>query len=153
MAEDCKALKKKIIDECRATLSKKIVLIENELGFLSQSIAEDTKSSAGDKYETSREMANLEKGKLQSQTQAFNKALVTLEALPNNCDGSIKHGCLIKTDSKRILIAVSLGEIIIDQLTVLVISPIAPLAQLFIKSRVGDSVSFNKVDYHIDSVC
>ncbi len=64
MAENCKELKEKIIKECKAILSKKLELIEVELGHLSQSIAEDTKSSAGDKYETSREMANLEKGKL-----------------------------------------------------------------------------------------
>jgi hypothetical protein len=153
MAENCKELKEKIIKECKAILSKKLELIEVELGHLSKSIAEDTKSSAGDKYETSREMANLEKGKLQSQTQGFNKALATLGALPKKNDEIIKHGCFIKTDRKRILIAVSLGEIKIDQTTVLVISPAAPLAQLFISSKVGDSVSFNKVDYHIESLC
>jgi hypothetical protein len=150
---DCKKLKELLLTECKNILLKKLEIIAQELKHLSQAIAEDTKSSAGDKYETSREMANLEKGKLQSQSSGFNKSLSVLNSLPLSASKKIGHGSLIQTEKAWIYIAVSLGQVFISEKEVLVISPAAPLAQLMSGRGKEDSINFRDNNYQIVSIC
>jgi transcription elongation GreA/GreB family factor len=135
-------LKEKIITHCTEVYQQKLLIINNELKHLSQAIADDTKSSAGDKYETSREMANLEKAKLQAQVLGFNKSLTTLRSLPGATSGNFDLGSLVKTDNEWIFLAVSLGQVEVEGENVLVISPMAPLAQLMMGKEEGETVEF-----------
>ncbi len=150
---DCTDLRSKIIERCRDILQKKLLIIDDEIKHLSQAIAEDTKSSAGDKYETGREMANLEKEKLHVQALGFNKSLSALSQLPNNVSAKIATGSLIKTNKDWIHISISLGPLEIDGKKVLVISPMAPLAQLLIGHEKGNTASFREEKYEIIDIC
>jgi hypothetical protein len=145
-------LKEKIIAHCREILEQKLAIINKELEHLSQAIADDTKSSAGDKYETSREMANLEKGKLQAQVLGFGKMLATLGALSMATSDKVEAGSLIKTDKEWIFLAVSLGQIEVADKTILAISPVAPLAQLMMDKKEGVVIAFRNIKYNLISI-
>ncbi len=120
---------------------------------MSEAIAEDTKSSAGDKYETSREMANLEKEKLHAQALGFKNSLASLSALPQSLSAKVDIGSLIQTNKEWIHLSISLGQLDVDGEKVLVISPLAPLAKLIMGKEKGETVTFRNINYQIVNIC
>ena len=150
---NCSKLKEKIIEHCIDIFQQKLLVVNDELKHLSAAIAEDTKSSAGDKYETGREMANFEKEKLYAQALGFKNSLATLGALPESVSKKIDIGSLIKTDREWIHLSISLGQLAVDGEEVLVISPLAPLAQLMMGSVEGEAITFRSNNYQIISIC
>ncbi|MEN8248598.1 MAG: hypothetical protein ABFS32_06675 [Bacteroidota bacterium] len=150
---NCKDFKLKILDTCKNEILDKLTIIEKELKYLHYDIAEDTKSSAGDKFETSREMANAEVDKLQSQVFTMNKSMTMLNTIPLEPKPDIGLGSLFRTENSWIFISVSLGQLKIETENILVISPSAPLAKQFIGKIANDEVSFNGNSYFIKHVC
>ena len=149
----CSELKGKIIEHCIDIFQRKLLIINDELKHLSEAIAEDTKSSAGDKYETGREMANLEKEKLHAQALGFKNSLASLKALPERISTKIDIGSLIKTKNEWIHLSISLGQLEVAGEKVLFISPLAPLAKLIMGKEIGETVTFRKNNYQIIDIC
>ena len=141
-----------VIEECTKILKDRISAIELELKFLLKDIAEDTKSSAGDKYETSREMANIERGKQESQLAITRKSLNILKNARQTKKEIIAGGNLIRTDKNWIFLSISLGPVTVNNEVVLVITPLSPLGSSFIDLRPGEIVKFNKQDYTIEAI-
>jgi hypothetical protein len=148
----CSELKENIIAHCKDIFQRKLLLVNEELKHLSAAIAEDTKSSAGDKYETSREMANLEKEKLHGQALSFKNSLTSLSILPQSSSTKIVLGSLIKTNREWIYLSISLGQLEVEGENVLVISPLAPLARLLMDKQKGETVTLRDNNYHILSI-
>jgi len=149
----CSELKEKIIAHCSGIFQRKLSVVNDELKHLSEAIAEDTKSSAGDKYETSREMANLEKEKLHVQALGFKNSLASLSVPPPSPSARIDVGCLIKTNREWIYISISLGQLDVAGEDVLVISPLAPLARQLMGKEKGETVTFRSNNYQIINIC
>ncbi len=136
--------KKAIIDKCRAEIIAKKEAIEQEMEKLKVSLGAETKSSAGDKYETSREMMNQEKGKLQSQMAVLNQQLETLSKINISIKNQIVGlGSIVRTTSALYFISISYGKITIGEDQVFMISAITPLAQQMINKKEGEEVSWN----------
>ena len=149
----CSELKGKIVEDCYDIFQQKLVIINDELSHLSEAIEEDTKSSAGDKYETGREMANLEKEKLHIQALGIKNSLAALTAPPKSISSKIDVGSLIQTNKEWIHLSISLGQLEVDGESVLVISPMAPLAQLMMGKEKGETVTFRDNAYQIVGIC
>ena len=150
---DCSELKGKIIEHCTDIFQRKLLIINDELKHLSQAVEEDTKSSAGDKYETGREIANLEKEKLHVQALGFKNSLATLSNLPQSTSAKIDMGSLIQTNKEWIYLSISLGQLAVEGEEVLVISPLAPLARLLMGKENGETVTFRSNNYKIINIC
>ena len=146
-------LKSQIIAQCREILEGKIKALESELHLLALDIAGDTKSSAGDKYETSREMANIEIGKLTDQLLENKNSLGRLLNLKPGSQKTVQAGSLVKTETALIFIAISLGLLERAGSKVMVISPNAPLAQALLGAKPGATVFFNNRPYLVQEVC
>jgi hypothetical protein len=150
----CLEFKHLILNECKNKVLEKLDILEKELKYLAHDLAKDTKSSAGDKYETGREMTNTEINKLQTQVYSMNKSLVILNnTFSNTVLDKVALGSLIKTDTNWIFLAVSLGPIKVNGKHIMVISPAAPLAQILLGKGIKDKVSFNKDVYQIIDIC
>ncbi len=129
-----------------------IELIEMRITANTQSIANaqaaanvEEKSSAGDKYETSRAMSHLEKDMHARQLAANRMELAALSGL----DGVSLYiegakGSLVTCADCSFFIAAGLGKINFEGRDVYLISPDAPLAALLFKKRAGDGILFNK---------
>lgn len=150
---DCKKIKSKIIAHCKALLEDKVLLMEQELKLLAQDVAGDTKSSAGDKFETGREMTNAEREKIFEQVILIKKQLELLSGIENNNTNTVGYGNLVETDRALIFISISLGIVEFDTQKVMVISPLSPLAQALTDAKTGESPIFMKVTYKIKSIC
>lgn len=137
-------MKKSIIEKCKAEIIAKKDAIDQEMENLKISLGAETKSSAGDKYETSREMMNQEKGKLQSQMAVLNQQLETLSKININ----IKHekvglGSIVKTSAANYFISISYGKVSDGKDDIFMISAITPLGQQMINKFPGDEIIWN----------
>ena len=150
---NCKTLKKKLLAQATEDVQAKLDMLVAEMDHLGKVIEEDTKSSAGDKYETSREMANSEREKLYLQIEESRKSLALLNTLSLDKPKVIGLGSLVKTNREWIYIAISLGQVKLGEDKVLVISPVTPLGQEFINKGKGETVSFNRKLYKILGIC
>ncbi|MBL4625636.1 MAG: GreA/GreB family elongation factor [Flavobacteriales bacterium] len=109
-----------------------------------QSANSDTKSSAGDKHETSRAMAMLEKDRAAGQLNEANKLKQILIQIniKNQCE-KVGLGALVKTNSGLFYFSVGVGKIVVKNEIIFCISLASPLGQVLVGKRQGESVSFN----------
>jgi transcription elongation GreA/GreB family factor len=114
---------------------------------------EETKSSAGDKYETARAMSQLEKDMLARQLAENKKELAAMMELETEGDHEIaRAGSLVSCKDMDFFILGGLGKMVFQDVTVFVISPNAPLAQSLMGKRTGDSFLFNRQTMEIREI-
>ena len=116
---------------------------------------EDTKSSAGDKYETAREMASQSIRQLQQQVQIVTEQLAILERLdPDKLPVSEKiiHGSLIETESGWYYLTIAFGKHETEGKTIFVLSPQSPLGKELLTKAANETVTFNGKNLQIMKV-
>lgn len=103
----------------------------------------DTKSSMGDKYETSREMMQQEITRIQNQ---LNEVLIqqevfsTLKVIENT---TISRGSYVETTMGNFCISVSFGEIVFENKKIFVLSTHTPLAKILVGKSENDTFEMN----------
>jgi transcription elongation GreA/GreB family factor len=132
---------------------ERITRLKIEIKKTQSSANEETKSSAGDKYETGRAMAQLEIEKnttqlreaerLQGMLQAIHKDLVSEIIIP---------GSLVTTSNGMFYISISIGLIEIDKTPYFIVAPDSPIGKLFMGKKVDDTVSWNSNVYAIQTI-
>lgn len=118
-----------------------------------QSANEETKSSAGDKYETGRAMAQLEIEKNTIQLGEAKKLKQVLDQISTDRETAIVAlGSVVFTNQGNFFIAISAGQFVIDSKTYFALSPNSPIGLKLIGLQVHDSFSFNKKEYQISNI-
>ena len=121
---------------------------------LREALTKDSKSSAGDKYETSRAMTHLEQEKLLQQQQVFKQMKARLSSLdPEHTHKEIGFGSLVETSHGWYFFSIAIGEIVFDQTPVFVLSNAAPLAQALLGKKAGEKLVFQGKEIAIVGVC
>ena len=124
-------MKEDIINEILRMLDKKIESAQQAIDSAKESRDNETKSSVGDKYETSRTMMQfeLEKHIIQkSKAESQKNELMKID-IHKKYD-KVELGSLVFTDAGDFFIATGLGKITIDNRTVFCISPASPAGKL-----------------------
>ena len=104
--------KEQLFKSCETYLNERIDRISAALKDLEADLENETKSSAGDKYETGREMINLEWNKLSVQLQQFRRLNETLEmAKSRPVTDSIQLGSLVQTSVANYFVAIPAGQV------------------------------------------
>lgn len=103
----------------------------------------ETKSSMGDKYETSREMVQQEINNLQIQLNENIRLRNSLKSISVNPHQNVGLGSLVETDKGLFYIAVSLGMIDYEKKKIFLISPESPLAQAMNGKVESETCSLN----------
>jgi transcription elongation GreA/GreB family factor len=138
------ATKEKVFNACLTVLSSKIIEIKNSIESVKESSKNDTKSSMGDKYETSREMLQQEINRLEKQLADANQQLFTLKNIAiNKKSDKIMLGSYVKTSMGDFFITVALGELMVNKLKVFVISPVSPLGKNLQGKQKNDALVIN----------
>lgn len=145
--------KEKYITLCVAILNSKRKQLNDELQELQISMASETKSSAGDKYETAREMINQEKNKILAQLSEIAKQENFLSQInPSENYKAIRIGSIVSTSKTVYFISISLGEIANNGFPFMAISPASPIGQLLLNKQAGDSIEWRGKSENILSV-
>ncbi len=106
--------------------------------------ANESKSSAGDKHETSRAMAQLEQEKIGGQLIEMTKLHAILQRIdPTFVSDSIQLGSLVETSSGWFYLSVGIGILNSSGNTLFCITPNAPVGKLLVGKKVQDSIEFN----------
>ena len=132
--------------------------ISEKIQKLKQLIAEtrasnnDTKSSMGDKYETSREMLQQEINNLQIQLNEHLKSQQILKNINPNPHKIVTLGSLVETEKGMFFIAISLGELSFNQEKIFVISAESPLAKAMNGKKTGESFVVNNLSQIIKNI-
>src|SRR4051794_15514245 len=108
--------KKALFQHISQTLSEKITRLQADMADLQKDIAEDSKSSAGDKFETSREMAQQELLKLGTQLseQQRMKSLVESQAMETYTQA--QSGAVVFTNKGTFLLGIPVGKVSFHEL-------------------------------------
>ena len=133
--------------DLRIETIKEAMLAANDAG------NDETKSSAGDKHETGRAMAQLEQEKQSIQLTSALELKELLSRLNLNIQHTtITTGSLIKTNQGAFFISIGAGKIKLGDFQCMTISPNSPLAKVFAGKQKDASVVFNGITYLIEDV-
>jgi len=137
-------IKEKLYKACEAYVEERIKRIRVSMSGLESDLENETKSSAGDKYETGREMINLEINKLAEQLQQFKNLKNTLNVAKNRTNtSSAQLGTVVKTNMANYFIAIPADRIIVDGDEYFAIGANSPIAQLLLHKKAGEEITFN----------
>lgn len=146
-------IKERLIKFCKEHLNEKIRAIDQELEFIQASANEETKSSAGDKYETGREMMMLEKNKLLGQREQLLKQFKPLNTINiTKTFTEVELGALVQVSNNHYFISSGIGPINLSGDAFMVVSAMAPIVQAMLGKQEGDSFSFNGNRSQITSI-
>jgi transcription elongation GreA/GreB family factor len=106
---------------------------------IQDSVVNETKSSAGDKHETSRAMAQIELEKVGKQIFELEKNLHIFESISLEEKPKVGIGSLLLSETSTIFISIGIGKLNFEQKEVICISLASPLGQKLIGLKVGDS--------------
>ncbi len=105
----------------------------------------ETKSSAGDKYETGREMANQERDRHAAQFHEAQQLLAALQKInPELPSDTVRTGALVATSLGLFYLSIGAGKLTTAEgQEFLAVSPAAPVVAALSGKRAGDEVVFN----------
>ncbi len=105
-------------------LRQKIDSVLQALNELREGLQSETKSTAGDKYETGRAMVHIEQENLGRQLQALQAQMAALEQIDTAAyTGKVIAGSLVRTNKGYFFPGVALGKLAIDDIPVFALSP------------------------------
>ena len=147
------SIKHNIKSELLNLLEQKIRDISNGITSLTESRDADTKSSAGDKHETSRAKIQTEIDQLSKQFNVVQRQKKSLSAIDiHHSHNMADVGSLVKTDKGYFFISIGWGRIQIQDENYFVISIASPIGRLLKDTKKGDCVQFRNMSYDILSV-
>lgn len=148
------ALRPVLIQQCMDIIQGKIAQIQESVGQAEDSLFNETKSSAGDKYETSREMIQQDLDRLQKQLAESNKDRIVLDSLHDTIPliDRVISGSLVQTNVGIYFIAIGIGRVSCDGKEVFVISPQSPIGKLLLGKKVGGTIVFNGREQTIKAI-
>ena len=150
---DWKNIKKNLYLESERIIQGKIKTIKDSLNEAQDAANNETKSSAGDKHETGRAMAQLETEKLTTQLSEALKLEQVLDQInPDSAFDQAALGSLIITDNGNFYLAVSLGKIELNKESYYAISGASPIGKLLLTKKEKESFSFNGKSYFIEVI-
>lgn len=109
----------------------------------------ETKSSMGDKYETSREMLQQEIMQIQRQLAVFQEHQIQIRKLTETASETIKFGSVVKTSMGNFVIVTGLGAFELDGEKFVSISELTPLAKELMGKKVGDGFKVQNKNYRV----
>lgn len=146
-----KNIKEKIHQSCERYIQQRLDTALQAIASAQAAGEGETKSSAGDKFETSREMMKQEierHQQLLADAKRMERVLEELDPQQEAREG-VRPGSLVQTDQGLFYLATGIGKLTVDGTDVFVLSPSAPVGRLLIGTQAGDVITFNGREYHI----
>ena len=143
-------LKKSLIEHCNVHVEERLTTITSSLQSIEASRNGETKSSAGDKFETGRAMMQMEEAKLNAQLGEVMKLRETMAGVKDTASGDrIAMGSLVATNRGIYFLAIGIGKVNLGGRTVFCTSLAAPIGQQLHGKRVGEHFSFNELEFEV----
>ena len=145
-------IKQKLHRACLNYVQQSINAAQQAINEAQQAAKDYTKSSAGDKYETGREMMQQESNRNIAQLHEANKLKVQLNQVPVTPSTNVENGSVVITGSGNFYVAISAGALQVDGASYYAVSLASPIGQKMKALKAGDSFSLNGKSYTIKEV-
>ncbi len=145
--------KNKIVTRLKEIVASRIEETQKEIDSINFSKENETKSSAGDKYETGMAMLQQEEEKAHAQmakAQEFIRILGML--LPIQKNNSVQLGSLVCTNEGNFYLSFALGKINVEGTEIFVLSLGSPMGQQLKGKKANESFTFQNKRISIVSV-
>lgn len=147
------SVKIKLYELCVAFVEQRIASSQKAIEHAQLAANEETKSSAGDKYETGRAMMQLE---IEKQSVQLGEAMKLKQVLshinPEKITDTIQSGSLVFTDQGNFYISISAGKLDLEGTTYFAVSPVAPIGALLIGKKSGETIQLNGKTFTIRKI-
>jgi transcription elongation GreA/GreB family factor len=146
-------IKHQLYKTCQTFLNQRLETIQLTIHDIQNALLSETKSSAGDKHETGRAMLQLEREKAGQQLADLQIQQEILQKInPEVAHKKVALGSIVKTSGANYFIAVSVGEIKINNTLFYCISAATPIGKLLLSKNVGDTISFRSQKFTIQEI-
>jgi len=146
-------LKQQLYQQCLDYVQQRMDAAQQGIEAAQQASQDDTKSSAGDKYETGREMAQQETDRNMAQLNEANKLKVALNQINLTLiNDRVETGCVVITDTAKFYVSISAGAISAAGETYMAISQASPIGQKMKGLKAGDRFNLNDKVYKIERI-
>ena len=137
------SIKEKLLKHCQMLLNQRIQNAEQAMASANESMLSETKSSAGDKFETGRAMMQGEQDRMKAMIIKNKEMAYQLSKVSLSKTTHIGLGSLVKTNQGCYFIAVGLGKVELENKTYYTISLASPLGQMLQGKIKDDSILLN----------
>jgi len=146
-------LKHALYAHCQQYVAQRIATARTAMQSAQDSANEESKSSAGDKYETGRAMMQIERDRHAQQLAEAMKLKQELDAVDvEKSYASAQPGSLVVTDRGTFFVSISLGKIALGGQDYLVVSTASPIGAQLANRPVGYQFTFNRMTYQIQAI-
>lgn len=146
-------IKKQLYQQCVDFVDQRINNSLTAIRNAQESANTEVKSSAGDKHETGRAMAQLETEKNGIQLAEANKLKQVIGLIdPEKEHVKVELGALVITNNGSYYISVSIGKMTIGSQMYFGVSAVSPIGQALLHHIKGDEVIFNGRKFLIKEV-
>jgi transcription elongation GreA/GreB family factor len=146
-------IKSTLYNYCLQYATDRIKRIQEEIKHQQAASNEETKSSAGDKYETGRAMAqqDIERNLVQLREAENLQTAVQRINLETETE-VIKSGSLVTTSASVYYISIGLGPVKIEGKEYLLVAPASPIGKLLLGKRTGEAIAWRNEHFEILAV-
>ena len=146
-------LKNQLYEMCVKSVAKKASEIKQIIDDAVEAANGETKSSAGDKYETGIEMMQQEIELNVARLAELGRQRETLDRISPDIDlVTAQPGALVKTNNGYYYLAIAIGQLKLDGTTYYAISTSSPVGELMHGKKKGDTFSLNGKNFVIEHV-
>ena len=153
MAEKSLTVKMKVHALCLEQAEQQISSAQEAMKAIQLASNQETKSSAGDKYETGRAMMQLEQEKNARQLMEAMKLKKVLDQLnPAKECKEVSPGALIFTNNGNFYLSAGLGKFTMEGKEYMAISAVSPLGQQLKGLKAGQEAKVNGRNFKIEAL-
>ncbi|MEZ5008726.1 MAG: hypothetical protein R2753_11305 [Chitinophagales bacterium] len=137
-------MKQALYQICQNFIDKKKTVLNQAFATITDGMDNETKSSVGDKFETTRAHLQIEQNNLHLQLNEVNTLETTLKSIDlDKKSAAVALGSLVFTTKSNYYIAIPIGKMQVNETVVYGISMASPIGKLLMGKYVGDQFTFN----------
>lgn len=145
--------KQEIIKYLQKMLDAKVETAEMSIALAKESRDNDTKSSAGDKYETGRAMMQLEMDKNEAQRSKVLNLKRELALINIRKEYTqVEFGCLVITNQGNYFMSIGVGKIKVEDDIYYSLSFASPIGKLLQNKKIGQQFHFQGKEFIIENI-
>ena len=130
---------------------KELLILEKES--INKEMAKETKSSAGDKFETSREMMNQERGRIENRIAHLDHlSRIAKDMSSVKIEAKVSFGSLVKTNYGWFLFGLALGKLNYKNNVIFALSLNSPIGKVFHQVKEAGTIHFMNKMYTIEKI-
>lgn len=142
-----------VLQALQIEVNSRVSALEKALDDSRSEMVSESKSTAGDKHETGRAMAQLEQEKLGRQVLSARELKMALAQINGNDNHKkIQFGSFVKATNGVFFFSVGIGKLTVENESIFCLTMTSPLGNFLKGKSAGDSIQFNGKTISIEEV-